>query len=82
MYMFQFRPGPPGPHHIGRKWPELAAPDHLGDLWMRLQLMWLPFEAVRSPVGVDLGHVWGPKGPKSTPDDPDRTPDNLKMAAT
>ncbi len=61
----------------------------LGDLWMWLQLMWLHFEVVRGPVGV----VWecfgagaglfGPQtGPKSTTDNPDRTSDNLKIAAT
>ncbi len=53
-----------------------------GDLWMWLQLMCLQFEAVRSPVGAVWGQfvwVWGPTGPKSTPNGPDRTSDNFKL---
>ena len=36
----------------------------------------LRLSEVRS--GSILGPVWGPKGPKPTPNDPDRTSDNLK----
>ena len=58
----------------------------VGDLWMWLQVMWLQFEVVRGPVGVvqdrfgpGLGPNWAQAGPKSTPNDPDRTSDNLKL---
>ncbi len=60
-------------------------PPSLGDLWTWLQLMWLQFEAVRGPLGVVLGWIWGwfgalpqlaPNRPRTTPD---RTSDNLKV---
>ncbi len=51
----------------------------IGDLWMWLQLKWLHFEGVRGPVGVDLRPVWGHLGPKSSPNDFERTSDNLKL---
>jgi hypothetical protein len=58
----------------------------VGDLSMRLQLMWLQLEVVRGPVGVVFCRFWagfGRKGPqtglKSTPNDPDRTSDNLVL---
>jgi hypothetical protein len=42
----------------------------MGDLWMWLQLMWLQFEVVRSPVGVNSGPVGGPLAPKPSHLDP------------
>ena len=62
------------------------SPFRFGDLWMWLHLMWLHFEVVRGPVGVVWGRFGsglGPFGPqtgsKSTPNDPDRTSDNLTL---
>ena len=53
------------------------SPLQFGDLWMRLQLMWLQFEVVRGPVGV-WGRLGAPKPapnrPQMTAPDP-RTPD-------
>ncbi len=50
------------------------------------QHMWLQFQGVRGLVGDDwdrFGAGWGPQesqtGTKSTPKNPDRTPDNLKL---
>ncbi len=52
-----------------------------GDLWMSLQFMWLQSEVA---VGVHLGPLWGPPGPepapKSIPNDPVQTSDNLGPA--
>ncbi len=59
-----------------------GAPKHpacIGDLLMWLLLMWLQFDAVRGPVGVDLGPKELQTGPKSILNDPDRTWDNLKL---
>ncbi len=42
----------------------------IGDLWMRLQLLWLQFEVVRSPVGVvwgRFGALWAPSRPQIDP---------------
>ena len=41
---------------------------------MWLQLMWLQFEAVRCPVGVELGLVCVPLGSKPVPNGPQTTP--------
>jgi hypothetical protein len=57
----------------------------MGDLWMRLQLMWLQFEVVRSPVGVNSGPVGGPLAPKPSHLDPKQSqPDHgqPQIAAT
>ncbi len=57
----------------------------IGDLWIWLQLMWLRFEVVRGPVGVDLGAIWGQFGPNPAPNQPHATqtgPRQPQIAAT
>ncbi len=54
----------------------------VGDLWMWLKLMWLQFEVVRGrsgSFGVDLKPKDPQSDPKATPNNPDRTSDNLKL---
>ena len=65
----------------------VAKPAHkFGDVSMWLQIVWLQFAVVRGQVGVVWGRFaaglgpFGPQtGPKSIPNDPDRTSDNLKL---
>ena len=45
----------------------------LGDLWVRLQLMWLQFDFVRGPVAVVCGRFGAGLGPKPTPIRPQPT---------
>ncbi len=66
--------------------PERVSRTKVGDLWMWLQLMLLQFEVVRGPAGVVCGRFvaglepFGPQaGPKSTPNNRDRTSDKLKL---